>query len=393
MRKYLHSRKFSWSLITLVSSLPSFCPAWDSSSFHSLISLLFFNVFVPATFISGRETDKTLSLNLLLSSAGILPLERVPEGCWSDKETVECVGETVAGLPVGVTDRRSEAENVLLLEIVTLLRGGDNWSGSEFVEFETGASLSKWLLTDKRLPSENVLPYDVKALVRGGDECSGVGELESCASFCIKWLLADRWLPCENVLPLDAATLVRGGDDCSGKGVLELGTGASLVKWLLADACLASENSFPLDNVTLVRGGDDCSGKTNLEADNISFRLDLGDNCTAKSDCRCINCSLCLRNIFSSKFLSFWIIFSSFFSVAESTAFRKSKVFALFFDSKRSSLLGFILTCQRWWGWLNYTATVVNQNTQLYLASYYTQIIRALWRKMSKKMTNNGLRL
>lgn len=74
----------------------------------------------------------------------------------------------------------------------------------------------------------------------------------------------------------------------------------------------------------------------------VSFLLALGDTSPAKNNCRCRMSSLSLRNNFSSERLSFSSILSSFSNSAASCAFRKSKVFALFFDNKVSARFGFI---------------------------------------------------
>lgn len=110
----------------------------------------------------------------------------------------------------------------------------------------------------------------------------------------------------------------------------------------------ASENVLLLVIVTLLCGeGNNCSCNDEVETESMflswAFLLEFGDNSPVKFDRRCSICSLCLRNIFSSEFHSFWRSRASFFNAAASCAFRKSKVFALFLDSKISSLLGFIL--------------------------------------------------
>ena len=96
------------------------------------------------------------------------------------------------------------------------------------------------------------------------------------------------------------------------------------------------------------RGGMCWSVSGKVEAESIrclpliSFLRNLGVNSPTKLDCRCNMCSRFLRSNLSSEVLSFWSCRVSLTSVAASTAFRTSKVFALFFDKRSSSLLGFI---------------------------------------------------
>lgn len=148
---------------------------------------------------------------------------------------------------------------------------------------------------------------------------------------------------------LETARIGRRGDQCSLMMTpADEDESEDFIVSPLTGRRSASENVLLLVIVTLLwEGGDNCSCNDEEETESMflsrAFLLEFGDNSPVKFDRRCSICSLCLRNIFSSEFHSFWRSRASFFNAAASCAFRKSKVFALFLDSKISSLLGFML--------------------------------------------------
>lgn len=181
MRKYLHFLMSSQSSMGHVSSFSSLL--YLRPIHLSFVSLSFFPVvFTALMLISGSETFNESSLSVLTESASIFLLGwglRGGDGCWS------CLVKEESGSADNVIDRLLEGrtsapENVLLLK--TRERGGESGSVSDNEEGERNGFTAS-LVTDWQSASEKVLLLAIMTLLRGGDNCSGNDEVETDNKF------------------------------------------------------------------------------------------------------------------------------------------------------------------------------------------------------------------